>query len=150
MTARAKFLTAVLDQLEKPVLMGAVAPDAFDCSELVAWGFWKAGGANQSATHTAQRYHDEARELLVDERPAPGDLGFYGADAQHVVHVVVFLAGGHVLSADGATHQVRDLATAIARGAKVRVHQSEKYRSDVPFLGWRRFTALDELDHVTR
>ena len=150
MSARQKFITAVIEQLGKPVLMGAVAPDAFDCSELVAWGVKQAGGKNQSGTHTAQRYHDETRKLLDIETPEPGDLGFYGADGSHVVHVVIYLAGGHVLSADGATRAIVDLETAKKKGAAVRLHQNAGYYKSAPFLGWHRNTFVDELDLVTR
>lgn len=150
MTARDKFLTAVIDQMGKPVLMGGHAPDVFDCSELVAWGVLQAGGPDQRETHTAQRYHDEARPLMGVERPEPADIGFYGFSHAQVIHVVIYLAGGHVLSADGATHSVTDLAVAKAHHAAVRVHTGPDYRKDVPFLGWHRNTFVDALDLITR
>lgn len=145
MSARDKFLSAVIDQMGKTVLMGKL-----DCSELVAIGVKAAGGPDQSATHTAQRYHDETRELEPGEFVLPGDLGFYGADSAHVIHVVIRLVGGHVLSADGATRAITDPDVAKARGAAVRVHMSEYYRRDVPFLGWRRNLFVDRIDLVAR
>jgi cell wall-associated NlpC family hydrolase len=144
-SAREKFLEAALAQLGQPVLMGQL-----DCSELVAIGVKAAGGPDQTKTHTAQRYHDETRKLSIAEFPRPGDLGFYGADAKHVIHVVIYVAPGRVLSADGATWSVKDLPTAIARGAKVREHPSEKYRRDVAFLGWHRNDIVDSLEFVMR
>lgn len=145
MSARTRFLNAVTAELGKPVLWGAL-----DCSELVAIGVKAAGGPDQSKTHTAQRYHDETRPLTVAEFPQPGDLGFYGHDAHHVIHVVIYVAPGHVLSADGATSRITTLAGAKAAGAEVRLHASEKYRRDVPFLGWNRNTIVDSIDFVTR
>lgn len=143
--ARAKFVKGALDHIDETVLMGAL-----DCSELVALGFIAAGGADQTKTHTAQRYFNETRALLPEEKPIPGDLGFYGTADDKVVHVVICLAGGHVLSADGATRSITDLEVAKSKGARVRVHPTPLYRDDVPFRGWRRFTALDALDDVTR
>lgn len=145
MSARDKFLEAALAQMGKPVLMGEL-----DCSELVAIGVKGAGGPDQTKTHTAQRYHNETRPLTLAEFPLPGDLGFYGTDAKHVIHVVIYVGPGRILSADGATSAVKDLVEAIKRGAKVREHPTEKYRRDVPFLGWHRNTVVDSLEFVTR
>lgn len=142
--AREKFIAAVLEQLDKTVLMGEL-----DCSELVAIGVKAAGGPDQSKTHWAQRYHDETRKLGLDEFPRPGDLGFYGADTKHVIHVVIYVGPGKVLSADGATSRIKTLELAKAAGAKVRLHTSEKYRRDVPFLGWNRNTIVDSIEFVT-
>lgn len=147
MTPRAKFLKAVIDLVGETVLWGAL-----DCSETVAIGFKAAtdGKVDQTATHTAQRYFNETRALLETDKPVPGDLGFYGVADDKVIHVVIYLAGGHVLSADGATSRIKTLEAAKSAGAKVRVHTTPLYRHDVPFRGWRRFTALDELERVTR
>lgn len=143
--AREKFIAAVLEQLDKTVLMGAL-----DCSELVAIGVKAAGGPDQSKTHWAQRYHDETRRLGLNEFPRAADLGFYGDDSKHVIHVVIYVGPGQVLSADGATSRIKTLEAAIAAGAKVRMHPSEKYRRDVPFLGWHRNDIVDSIEFVTR
>lgn len=143
--AREKFLKATLAQLGRTVLMGQL-----DCSELVAIGVKAAGGPDQSATHTAQRYHDETRKLGLDEFPQPGDLGFYGVDGKNVIHVVIYAGPGRVLSADGATRSVTSIEDAIAHRAMVREHSDEKYRRDVPFLGWHRNTVVDSIEFVTR
>lgn len=152
MSARDKFIAAGLEHIGETVLMGQL-----DCSELVALAFRAAGGPDQTKTHTAQRYHDETRPLVVGESPLPGDLAFYGvpkayaqADGRHVFHVVVWMAGGHVLSADGATSRVTTLEEAKRRGASVRVHNSVHYRIDLPYVVVHRFTALDALDKATR
>lgn len=143
MSARDKFLAAALEQTGKTVLMGQL-----DCSELVAIGVRAAGGPDQRLTHTAQRYHDETRKLGLAEFPRAGDLGFYGTDEKHVIHVVIYVAPGRVLSADGATSRITDLETARLHKAMVREHPNEKYRRDVPFLGWHRNDVVDSIDWV--
>ena len=144
-SAREKFLEAALAKLGETVLMGQL-----DCSELVAIGVLAAGGPDQTKTHTAQRYHDETRALTLAEFPQPGDLGFYGSDAQHIIHVVIYVAPGKILSADGATRRITDLEHAVAAGAKVRLHDSEKYRRDTIFQGWRRNSVVDSIEFVSR
>lgn len=155
MSARDKFISAALDHLGETVLMGKL-----DCSELVALGFKAAGGPDQTKTHTAQRYYDETRALAANgtsENPIPGDLAFYGVpkeeahpDGRHIFHVAIWLAGGHVLSADGASRQITTLEHAKAAGAKVRTHRTMHYRLDLPLRVVRRFTALDNLEKITR
>jgi hypothetical protein len=144
-SARDKFLEAALGRLGETVLMGHL-----DCSELVALGVIAAGGPDQTKTHTAQRYFNETRPLQFTERPVPGDLGFYGEHPHHIVHVVIFVGMGRVLSADGATKSITSLEAARAVGARVREHATEFYRHDVPFLGWHRNTVVDALEFVTR
>lgn len=145
MTARTKFCDEVLRHVGETVLMGQL-----DCSELVALGHLAAGIGDQTKTHTAQRYHDETRKLLDVEKPEPGDLGFYGAASDQVIHVVIYLAGGHVLSADGATRAVKTIEEARKKGAAVRLHQSPSYYKNAPFRGWHRNLFLDAKDNVTR
>ncbi len=107
---------------------------AYDCSGLCTSGIKAMGGPDLRDTWNAQKFHDE---LPVIETPEPGDFGCYGVDGGHVIHVVIALAGGHVLSADGATSSIRTLADARRAGAMVRTHYSHLYRKDVGFLGWR-------------
>jgi cell wall-associated NlpC family hydrolase len=144
-SAREKFLEAVLAQTGRTVLMGHL-----DCSELVAIGVIGAGGPDQTKTHTAQRYCDETRRLELSEFPQPGDLGFYGTDRKSVIHVVIYVAPGRILSADGATRRITTIEEAALAGAKVKEHTSEHYRRDVPFLGFNRNTVIDSLEFVTR
>lgn len=144
MTAREKFVEAVKALVGRTVLWGAL-----DCSETVAIGVRAAGGPDQTKTHRAQTYHDETRQLGLTDFPRAGDLGFYGVDRKHVIHVVVYLGPAEVLSADGATSRITTLAEAEKAGAKVRIHPTAKYRRDVPFLGWHRNTIVDAIDFVT-
>jgi cell wall-associated NlpC family hydrolase len=123
-----------------------------DCSELVARSLLDAGGPDWRATHTAQRLHDDAtRDIVPGEHELPGDLVFHGRDASHVSHVGIWLAGGKVVSADGATSRVKTLEEARANPrARVRLHSSIHYRPDLPYLTVKRFTVLDDLDKVSR
>jgi hypothetical protein len=143
--ARERFVEAVEALLGRTVLWGEL-----DCSEVVALGVKAAGGPDQTKTHRAQTYHDETRKLGLAEFPRAGDLGFYGVNPKSVIHVVVFLGPGRVLSADGATPRITTLEAAKAAGAAVRIHPSERYRRDVPFLGWFRNDVVDALDFVMR
>ena len=152
MSARAKFLKAVTEQLGKPVLMGGTAPDVFDCSELVAWGVLQAGGPDQRGTHTAQRYHDETRELDGGaDVQQPGDLVFYGSDPAHVTHVTICDEFGGIISADGATSAIKSLSVALANPHnRVRRHNTVRYRRDTPYVSVRRNVFVDNLDAVSR
>ena len=155
-TVRELFLLWALEQLGKPTLMSAkgdyyvdhasgqvmrVAQDSiFDCSGLVTAALRVATAADRRATHNAQVLFGVTAPVEV---PEIGDLGFYGADAAHVSHVVIALAGGHLLSADGACATITTPGAAQADPhCRVRVHHSVAYRSDVPFLGWRSVLPL--------
>lgn len=153
-----QFAAWCIDQAGKPVLWDAkgdyyydaagvkvflpAGQHVFDCSGLVTSGVKAVGGQDLRDVYNAQKMADTAPQLDLGDAP-PGSLGFYGADWQHVNHVVVALAGGHLVSADGATHAIRSLSDAIAKGCQVRVHTSFDYRRDEPFLGWRPNTLFD-------
>lgn len=143
---RQKFLTAVCALEDQVVIMGAL-----DCSEAVAIGVRAAsdGKLKQSDTHRAQTYHDQTRKLGLDEPPMPGDLGFFGRDRASIVHVVIFIAPGRILSADGATSRIKNVDEAKLARARVRFHVDEKYRNDVPFQGWHRNDIVDSIAFVT-
>lgn len=151
--ARARFLEAVEQLLGQPVVWGGL-----DCSEAVALGVLGAsnGKVDQRKTHRAQTYFDETRPLMPLELALPGDLCFYGTvpadptrELRRVVHVAVILAGGKVLSADGATSRVTDpKAAALNPLAKVAVHESVHFRRD--FIGLHRNTVVDSIDFVER
>lgn len=137
-TRRELFLRGALEQLGNVVVWGAL-----DCSELVALGELAAGLPDRRATHTAQRYLDENWEPVV--APTPGDLGFFGRDPGHVIHVVIASPDGHVLSADGATSTVTTYEEAEKHpAARVRLHPDVSWYRSAPFLGWRVHRELDE------
>lgn len=155
LTARQRFVELALSRLGGTVLWAAQGPDAFDCSGLVMWCLGRVGARGPSGKplvdHNAQMLADELPALATapGALPLPGDLCMYGQDAARVTHVAIWLAGGRVLSADGATSRVTELALAEAnRAARVRLHDSPQYRRD--FLGLYRNRFLDELDLVTR
>ena len=145
MTPRQKFVEHALSRLGSVVLWGQRGPQCFDCSGLVAHCLYGAGGVDLRKTHNAQMMANETPNLLAASTPpAPGDLVFYGADGTHVIHVAIWLAGGKVLSADGATSRVLLLSQAKKDpGARVRIHDSSGFRRD--WMGIHRNSYLDEL-----
>lgn len=146
MTARARFCQLALSKLGATVLWAANGPDTFDCSGLVLWAMNAAGA--KLPDQRAQDLSDKTRLLSGDEGPVPGDLCFYGQDYSHVIHVAVWLAGGRVLSADGATSRVTDKRAAEANPAsRVRLHDTPVFRRD--YLGCHRNTLIDVVDRVS-
>lgn len=134
-----KFLDYLKSKLARPVLMAArgtakvrdvVVSDVFDCSGLVTSAIFGAGGADLRPTHRAQTLADESVET---QNPQEGDLVFYGSDWQSVIHVAVWLSGGRVLSANGATHTITDLTEAINQNHRIEIEPSVHFRKD--FLG---------------
>lgn len=149
MSARTRFVQLAVEQIGKPSLWGAQGPKAFDCSGLVMASLLGVGA--KLSDHTAQMFSDETPALAsyAGAAPIPGDLGFYGADDANIIHVVIWLAGGKVLSADGATARVVDLKTAQANpSARIRIHDATGYRKN--FRGIHRNKFVDFLDRVTR
>lgn len=139
----------------------------FDCSGFICAAYKAAGALDMSATHNAQLLHDEARELASGQGPLPGDAVFYGTPIyedlpgeggrivkvpaeKNIIHVVMWLAGGHVISADGATWSIGTLEQARAARAQTRLHQTTHYRHDCPYVRARRAVWLDNVDRVSR
>ncbi len=161
MTARTRFCQLALALLGKPVLWGAKGPDAVDCSGSVTSSLLATGGPDLRQTHNAQRLFNEAHQLAGAD-PLPGDLIFYGPDAQHVEHVAILLAGGKVLSADGAQPSVHTIEEALQHATyrvrlhatyRVRLHDDAHFRRDIPAgnpLAVRRNHWVDDLDLVSR
>lgn len=136
-TKRDLFLRGCLEHLGSVVVWGRL-----DCSELVALGELAAGLPDRRGTHTAQRYADE--NPVPAEPLVAGDLGFFGRDWKHVVHIVIATADGHILSADGATSKITTYAEAEkSPAARVRRHPNLDWYASAPFLGWRVHHELD-------
>ncbi len=149
MSARHRFCQLALSKLGSTVLWAAQGPEAFDCSGLVMWALLAAGAKLKD--HSAQGLADETPALVTAPGSAPleGDLVFYGHDAAHVTHVGIWLEGGRVLSADGATSHVTELSVARANAlARVHLHDTAKFRRDL--LGIHRNTFVDFIDRVSR
>lgn len=155
MSARDRFVQLAEEQFGKPVLWAARGPGAFDCSGLVAWCLHHVGGADLRASHNAQLLHDESPSLETFEDRAvmvlPGDLFFYGHDAGNVSHVAIAGRYGTAISADGATPAIRTLELAKANPHnRVRLHDSPRFRGDLPYFSRHRNTWLDALDVTCR
>lgn len=135
-TKRAEMVRHALEYVGRTVLWGRL-----DCSELVAVAFLAVGLPDYRRSWRAQDFADNLPP--VDGPPRVGDLGFYGADWQHVQHVVIHLGDGKILSASGASKHIKTEEAARRAGARVRIYGGTNYRRDIPFLGWRR-SPLDE------
>lgn len=146
---RSRFCQLALSKLGSTVLWAQQGPDVFDCSGFVMW-LLDACGARMP-DHNAQMLSDETPNLATapGSSPLPGDLAFYGTGPSNIIHVGIWLEGGKVLSADGATRRVLDLAAAKANtAARVRLHESPLFRKDYQSTHRNRF--LDDLEKVTR
>lgn len=147
MTARARFCQLALSKLGAVVLWGENGPDSFDCSGLMLWAMNAAGA--KLPDQRAQDLYDCTRGLGENEAPVPGDLAFYGVDPNHIIHVGLWLAGGRVLSADGATSRVQDKRLAEANpSARVRLHDTPQFRRD--YVETRRNLLIDAVDRISR
>ncbi|GAB2740310.1 NlpC/P60 family protein [Streptomyces bullii] len=73
-------MAAAHSALGRPYVWGANGPGGFDCSGLTQWAYAQAG-VSLPRTSQAQRY--AGRQVPLSEA-RPGDLVFYGADADHV------------------------------------------------------------------
>jgi cell wall-associated NlpC family hydrolase len=151
-TARERYVQLGLEQLGKKVLWAQKGPDVFDCSGLATWLLKRVDGPDLTHIDNAQALYDATRALGAGptDTPLPGDYVFYGFDEKSIEHVAIWLAGGHVLSADGASSHITTLEQAKAIGAGVHVHMSVMYRRDCPYVQVHRNTLLDALDQVER
>jgi hypothetical protein len=151
-THRQRFLAEIEALIGKPVLWGQKGPDAFDCSGAVTYALMVVGGPDLRHIDTAQGLHQATRNLLpLAETPAPGDLAFYGTGPTHIIHVATVDEFGGVISADGATPDIKDLAHAMANPAnRVRRHPTINYRRDTPFVVVHRNALVDNIDQVSR
>jgi cell wall-associated NlpC family hydrolase len=123
------------------VFQGRIEPTpqlCFDCSGLVCWCLWKAGGPDLRMEWSADRLF---KELPPVQLPEPGDLAFYGArdSADHVMMVV----NGRVIGASGGTKQTTTAMLGVAMKAMVKYKDQANYRAD--FLGYRSIAQF--VDH---
>lgn len=144
MSARDRFVASARECLGCPVCWGKRGPGAFDCSGLVAWALKQAGGRDLTLTHNAQLMFRETPQVGM---PLPGDLAFYGFGPHSVEHVAVWVSPEEVISADGATSHVTDLALAQANpNARVRTHTTVHFRKDL--IGIHRNMYVDSVDLI--
>jgi murein DD-endopeptidase len=150
-SARDRYVHLGIEQLGKRVLWAGKGPDVFDCSGLATWLLKQVGGPDITHLENAQALFNGTRALGAGptDTPLPGDFVFYGHDEKSIEHVAIWLAGGHVLSADGASSHITTLEQAKAIGAGVHVHMSVMYRRDCLYVVTHRNTLLDALDQVS-
>ncbi len=126
------FLCEVLWCLGTPYIYGGKTHDGgLDCSGLVTWSLWQAGGPDVRHTHNTERLMDELEPVPY---LLPGHLVFYKR------HVVVHIAGGLVCGANGGNRETLTVEIARARAARVKLERRFDYRDDI--LGFRAIPFL--------
>lgn len=126
------FLQEALWLLGTPYIWGGKTPEpGLDCSGLVTYALWQAGGPDLRQTHGTERLLDELEPVPV---LTPGDLVCYRR------HVVIHIASGLVIGANGGNATTATVAAARQRGARVKLERRWDYRADV--LGFRRILFL--------
>jgi len=122
-----------------PYLWGGKDPArGLDCSGLVTAGLHALGGPDWRQTHSSARLFDE---LEVTEKPAPGDLAFYGPP-HRITHVMVVVGDGRVMGAAGGGSGTTSLEIARRQGARVKFKTKHNYRPD--FRGFRRLPLQED------
>lgn len=139
---REEFVKCALMKLGSTVIWAHKGPDMFDCSGLVTWSLKRAGGPDLRGSFHAQRLFDGCAEIRAGDEKR-GDLAFYGSGPKGIKHVAICLGDGSVLSASGASPAVKDIATAISIGARVKIHRKVEYRRD--FVAIRRNSFIDKI-----
>jgi hypothetical protein len=71
----------------------------FDCSGLVTFALWRAGGPDWRGSHNAQVLHDASTLVTT---PRAGNLLFYGRSTSAVTHVAVLLSSELTLKIEAA------------------------------------------------
>ena len=134
----------VLKLVGCPYIWGGPNPwTGFDCSGFVVWVFqvfgmlpagdWTAAGLRAQFSPMK----DKAAEHIE-----LGDLAFYGADPQHITHIMLGLGNGLVIGASGGGHLTTTTEEARRIGAQVKV-KPLCYRADlVGVLGTGRLFDL--------
>lgn len=109
----------------------------FDCSGLVTYAAYKAGGPDLRFTANTDALWNDLRET---DTPTLGSLAFYGGAGPDVSHVMIVLgrtSRGEVLvfGASGGGSKTTTLEAAQAARARVTVQPTHTYRQD--FRGFR-------------
>jgi len=111
-------------------------PRTYDCSGLVTSSLYSALGLDWRQTKNAQKLADECDEIEVDD-VRMGDLLFYGADQQHISHVMVYVGVKHgpIFGASGGDSRTLTVEDAVKRDAKVKGYKNINYRPDFVCAG---------------
>jgi cell wall-associated NlpC family hydrolase len=116
-------------------LPGAKYPDTYDCSGLVTSSVYEGTKhrIDRRSTWNAQRlFHNCSRIEKKDLQP--GDLVFYGANRDHVTHVMMW-TGSEVYGSSGGDHRTLTPEIAHQMNASVKGYSSELYRHDFICFG---------------
>lgn len=126
MLLASNFLHEVLRLVGTPYLWGGKTPQGLDCSGLVTYALWRAGGPDWRQTHGSANLREACAK--PEGPPRPGALAFYPR------HVMVHVGLGVVVGACGGDSRTTNLAIAERKGARVMSKATHVYRPD--FLGW--------------
>lgn len=140
-----KFLERAMECAGLPYIIGAKGPLAFDCSGLVTYCIWKAGGPDWRKTHNAQSLADALRTV---HRPEPKQilLAIYGFDEDHIDHVMILTPDGRVFGSCGGDHNCKTVEKAKELGACVQYRSKPDYRhmpKSTPLVGFRALELKD-------
>lgn len=138
------FMQILLSNEDTPYLWDGKSPLGFDCSGLITYSLWKAGGPDWRANHNTDGLFRELEPVAI---PRPGVLAFYASahpkfpgDVEHVMACAgTWDAAGswkcRVFGASGGDSTTTTLERAKAQGAHVRFWDSHLYRPR--FAGFR-------------
>lgn len=124
-------------------LKSAKYQNVYDCSGLVTASLFAATGTDWRATHNAQKLAQNSDFVKPNEMMA-GDLVFYGADHNHISHVMVYLGRKHAIGilatdtiygASGGNSKTVTPEIAMKQDAKVRAYRTINYRPDFVSCG---------------
>lgn len=130
---RASFVVEVIDLIHTPYLWKGKTPMGADCSGVVTYARWKAGGPDDRLKIWT--------DFIWNEWPAvkkadaqPGELYLYGGKGpKDVEHVMVLVSPGVLVGACGGDSTSTDIEISRIRGHRVRAFTFEQYakrRSD--------------------
>lgn len=121
-----RFLGSALALEGRPYQWNGKGPFAFDCSGLVTWAIWRAGGPDLRVDHNCKKLWAELEPLAAIQ---PGDiaLAFYGPP-ERVEHVMITVGDGRVFGACGGNSHTLTLEDAERDHARVQFRRTVTYR----------------------
>ena len=119
------FLNEVLRLIGAPYIWGGKSPQGIDCSGVVTYALYKAGGPDWRAMWNTEKLWGEGRMVDSIDKLPPGGLVFYPG------HVMVHVALGIVVGACNGDSSTTTLEHAARMDARVKVRGTFLYRQDV-------------------